>query len=99
MGQGDSKLLSQQSELSRSYLVDGYQKEENLTMLTCRATLQQYLLREIICNDEQEYLRMIRKVSERKDMRSKFITQLESKGLGYQRAGVSQGGRAVLQVL
>jgi hypothetical protein len=27
MGQGDFKLLSQQSELSRSYLIDGYQKE------------------------------------------------------------------------
>lgn len=54
-------------------------KEENLTLLTSKTTQLQYLLREMIYNDEREYNSMLRQVEERRKIKCQYITQLESK--------------------
>lgn len=63
------------------FVVNGGVKEDNLSFLTSKATGLQYLLREIVYNDEREYNRMIRELEERRKIRSPFITQLESKSV------------------
>lgn len=60
-------------------MVNGCVKEDNLSFLTSKATGLQYLLREIVYNDEREYNRMIGELEERRKIRCPYITQLESK--------------------
>ena len=60
-------------------MVNGCVKEDNLSFLTSKANGLQYLLREIVYNEEREYNRLIGELEERRKIRCPYITQLESK--------------------
>lgn len=76
MGHGESKLLSEEKELSKDYMIDSQIKEENLTFLTSRKTQQKYLLREMVFATEPEYQDMLRRLQQRRPPCSPYITKL-----------------------